>query len=742
VRWARRHARTILAAVGVALGSVAIAAWALKLWRADLGLPLRYSPVDDTKFYLALVKNIIGGGWWPHNPSLGAPYGSQLLDFPQGADNLNLALIWLLGRFTANPALVTNLFYLATFALASASCFVVFRALGVSRPSAAVGGALFSLLAYHFFRGESHLLLSAYYAVPLSGYVFLRLLEGHGLFARRASGARALRWASGRTLATVSVCAVIGSENLYYATFAAVMLIGAVVAAAIMRRWGAALSGLTAAALIALALGVNLAPSLLYQAAHGANAQVVRSAAQDEAHGLKLTNLVLPPPHARIGALSRASATYDNAVSPGYCEACYASLGTVGTVGFGWLALSALAALVGAAGALGAGPLVRRASAGVLIAFAVATLGGLSSLLEFFVTPDIRGWNRMSVFIAFFSLLAVSLLLDLLGRRLLPRRRGRALWAGVLVLVLAFGALDQTSDYFVPDYRTDAAEYHSDGAFVHAIQARLPAGAALFQLPYVPYPEGYPATIDNNLVTSFATSYEQLRGYLHSTTLRWSYGAMKGRSQDWAAQLAAKPAQLVLPAAVSAGFDGLWVELAGYSAKRARLLGGELTALTGQAPMVSAARDLWFFDLRPYTRRLRAGHSAAQMAALRAATLTPLRTLCRRRGITLLNPTGMVHQAVFSVVLQADNGPGQAVLTYPDGHSARLVLNGGPVLIRRQVTLAPGASVLTISAAGSENAVQARQATLDDAAFAPWESAQAAGAAPLGLLAPACVYSP
>ena len=735
---------TPLAALAVALLSVAIAAWSLKLWRADLALPLRYAPIDDTKFYLALVKNIIGGGWWTHNSNLGAPYGGQLLDFPQGGDNLNLVLIWLLGRFSSNAALVTNVFYLATFGLASLSCFLVFRALGVSRAAGAVGAVLYSLLAYHFFRGESHLLLSAYYAVPLSGYLFLRMLDERGLFARRETGPRALRWCTPRSLGTVALCVVIGSASLYYATFAVVMLAGGILAALLTRHPPLALGGLVAALLIALTLGANLSPSLVYQLHHGANPQVVRSAAQDESHGLKLTNLVLPAPDGRIGLFNRASAKYDNAVSPDYCEACYASLGTVGTVGFAWLVLVALAAILGAAAALGAVPLVRRASAGVLIAFAVAALGGISSLLEFFVTPDIRGWNRMSVFIAFFALLAVAVLLDLLGGRLRRRRGGVIAWSGLLVVLLAFGAYDQTSDYFVPDYATDAAEYRSDAAFVQAIQARMPVGALVFQLPYVPYPEGYPTVVGQTLVTSYATSYEQLRGYLHSTTLHWSYGAMKGRPADWAAQLAPKPVQLAVPAAVAAGFDGLWVEPGGYSPTRAVALQGVLNRLLGETPLVSEQGDLWFYDLRPYGQRMRAAHAAAQIAALRTATLTPLRTSCAGHGVTLFNPAPVAETATFSMVLQAEaNGRGNLRLRYPDGHRARFVLTGGPALVRRRLTVPPGTSLIAMTAAGSPHRVDVRQATLDGSAFAPWATGAAvAGAPPSGLLAPPCVYRP
>src|SRR5271156_2446348 len=156
--------------------SVLTAVWVLRLWRGDLALPLRYSPVDDTKFYLMLIKGIVDHGWYSSNSSLGAPFGQRLVDYPQGADSLNLLLIRFLALFSSNPALIINLFFLATFALTGFTAHLVLRALGVSGPSAGVAAVLFSVLAYHFFRGESHLFLSAYYAIPLAAYLFLRVL--------------------------------------------------------------------------------------------------------------------------------------------------------------------------------------------------------------------------------------------------------------------------------------------------------------------------------------------------------------------------------------------------------------------------------------------------------------------------------------------------------------------------------------------------------------------------------------
>ena len=323
--------------------SVLCAAWVLRLWRGDLGVPLRYTPVDDTKFYLMLVKGIVDHGWYATNPSLGAPFGQQLVDYPQGADSLNLLLIRFLALFSSNPALIINLFFLGTFALCAFTAHLVLRVLGSALSPPASRRSSSRVLAYHFFRGESHLFLSAYYAVPLTAYLFLRVLGGEAALRTAAAqpGTGSSTWASRRTALTLLICVVIGSDNLYYATFAVVMLVGGALIGALVRRRLSFLQGLAVAALIAATVTVNLAPSLAYQHEHGANAALERSLAgnesSNEAFALRLSNLLLPAPNARIAPLRDATEEYDHAIAPGYCEACYASLGTVGDIGFIWL---------------------------------------------------------------------------------------------------------------------------------------------------------------------------------------------------------------------------------------------------------------------------------------------------------------------------------------------------------------------------------------------------------------------
>ncbi len=728
--------------------SLLVAVWVLHLGRAHLSLPWNYAGEGDAKFYLLLVKSIIAHGWYESNHSLGAPFGQQLYDFPQGGDNLNLLTIKALGVFSSNPAWVLNVFFLLTFPLTALSGYLVLRRLRISAAVAVVCSAIFALLPYHFYRGESQVLLSAYYAVPLAALLFLRLWEEPGLFTRRPGAPGALAWASRRSLVTCACCLVIGSASLYYAVFAlalllggsAVALVGAAARGAPRQSSRAAVSGLLASLLIAAMLAVNLAPTLIYRAQHGANRSIARTTLQSDQLGLRLTDLVLPVQQHRLPFLTDVNQRYTEATSTGYCEACFENLGGVASIGFAWLCLVALASIVGVGGVVALRSAYRPAALGVALSIGVATIGGASSLIAFFVTRDIRGWNRISLFIAFFSLLAIAMLLDAAVRRLRSRGTARALTSVLLAVVLVLGVLDETSTYFLPKYAKDAREWNSDTSFVKAIEARVPAGTSIFQLPYVPFPEGYGSIAASVSLpdTTFGTTYELARGYIHSETLRWSYGAMKGRAADWQGELAVKPIYLSLAAAAADGFQGLWVDPHGYSASARARLDPVLRGLLGTAPLYSPTHDLLFFDLRPFAARLTASHAAAQVRALRYVTLHPLRTLCDPNGLQLTNPSTTARAATLSMRVSMHSPiPTTVLIHYPDGSVEPVPPGAKPVTVRRRLLLPAGESAVRFSLAGTPKRPPGRaggplveQPALTEDAVAPFEAAPGKRAEP------------
>jgi len=687
-----------------ALGALLAAAWAIRLWRGDLGVP--FSNQFDSLLHAEIVKSVLDHGWYQVNGNLGAPFGQELYDFPQGADNLQLLIIKALGVLSSNFAVVLNLYFLLTFPLVALAAFIVLRRLGASGAVAGVCAVLYAMLPYHFARRELHLFLSGYYAVPLGCYLVMSTFSGVPLLARRvvATGRRGPAWASRRTLGTLGMCLVIGSASVYYAGFTVILVLAAGVLAFAARRDRRALTGaLAVTAAIAAMLVVNFSPSLLYHLDHGGNGAVAhRRAEEAERYALRLSQLVLPVNAHRVRALRRAKERYANSLKEPnpFNESYSAALGAVGSVGFLCLIAVALLTLVGTR-RMAIDERFRHASAGAGIAFGLATVGGASTLIAYWLTPQLRSWNRLSVFIAFFSLLAIALLLDALRRRLGARPGRTALFGVLLASILVLGVLDQTTREDVPPYRASAAEFHSDSDFVAAIERRLPRGAAVFQMPYMGFPESRPINA--------MYIYDPVRGYLHSRHLRWSYGAMEGRPADWSMDLADKPAWLAVPAVAASGFDGIWIDRDGYR-DHGRGVAAAVARIVGSAPLVSRDRRLLFFDLRDYAGRLRRSHPAPALRDLRDATLEPAlsvrwstgfgrlgqsergtrRSAAPRAVLEVINRRAL-RPALLTATLRSDL-PVTVAVRYPTGVTQELAISPRGTRVHRTLQLRPGTS--------------------------------------------------
>ncbi|MGH9847272.1 MAG: hypothetical protein ACREEM_51910, partial [Blastocatellia bacterium] len=211
---------------------------------------------------------------------------------------------------------------------------------------------------------------------------------------------------------------------------------------------------------------------------------------------------------------------------------------------------------------------------------------------------------------------AVALWLDGWAERRLQANWKQAAFGAALGLLLALGLLDQISPRLLPDYRRAEDEFMSDEVFVKKIESVLSPGAMVFQLPIVSFPE--------NPKIHKLNDYDLVRGYLHSSHLRWSYGAIKGRESDvWQRMVAAKPANELVETLAWAGFGGLYLDRFGFQDNGAKIE-SDLADLLGASPLISPNDRLVFFDLRAYEQKLVAATPDAERGAKREAALHPV----------------------------------------------------------------------------------------------------------------------
>jgi hypothetical protein len=529
-----------------AVASSIVAVLVLRLWNGALGVP--FAPGGDGYLVLMQVKALLDNAWILNNPDLGAPLGQDLHDFAANREWLHVLAIKVLGLFSSNPGAVVNVYFLISFPLVAVVAYAVMRWVGLSRWVAVAMSVLYALAPFHF---RHQTFLFAYYGVPLAAYLILAVYARAVLFERRAGESRGpLRYLSRRTCLTLVVCAVVALSSFYFAVFTVILVaIAGALALAVSRRASALVAP---AAIVAAIVATGLlasAPDLIYRAEHGDNPEVAkRGAAESQLYGTNLLQLVMPVLDHRIPALGELRERWEERTP---VDGEPTNLGLAAAVGFVWLLVLAVAICAGAAGRFARDVRQRHLAAASLTALLVGTTGGLSAVIAYVISPQIRTWTRLSIFIAFFALAALGLLIDAGWTRLRDRgvRLPAASFAAILAVICALAVLDQTSPAIVPAYDANAAAYHSDGAFVDELERTLDDGAMVFQLPYVPFPEG--GSVGGT------GPYDAVRPYLHSRSLRWSFGAMSGRPEDWPAELASAPPTTLLPALATAGFAGL-----------------------------------------------------------------------------------------------------------------------------------------------------------------------------------------
>lgn len=628
---------------GAALLSLLLATVGMQLWDRDFRAPFYYDL--DALLYLPVVKTLIEHGSHWHTERLGAPGEQELYDFPI-IDYLHFSFLWLLGRVFPDLLLVYNTYSLLTYPLTVLTAMWVFRWLGLSLPAAAVGGLLYAFLPYHQERYHYHYFLAAYWWVPVSLVPALAICKGEFPFFRRgadglyppvsidwrkvwrtakgaARGSRAawgatLAWAgrgvrfvlqelfTRRALGPITVGAVTASAGAYYAFFAcAAYGFAGVYGWVVHRTWRAAAS---AALVIAPVVAVGIVyhvPSFLYHSKYGKNPITDRYPEEADSYGLKVAHLLLPTNDHNFRPFANIRTRFSGAPNrPAEGESA-GSLGLIG--GAGLIALLAVNFLPsrglwpeGAVAAL------------VLYLILLGTIGAFGSLFNLLVTPEIRAYNRISVFIAFLCFFIVMWWLD---RFLLTRtgRRMRQARYPIFAVVLIAGYLDQTPWGWNPinpkameKIDLFAERFRADKRFFGRIEESMAPGSKVFCLPYSAFPESPPVYKMG--------AYEHLRGYVMTDTLYWSAGAIKGREADaWQKDVMFSKPDVLLRRIVARGFDGLLIDGRGYSPfkdvdKAAALINrfnelyrGAAGPGAGRLPeIIHEDGKQFFLDLRPY----------------------------------------------------------------------------------------------------------------------------------------------
>jgi hypothetical protein len=466
-------------------------------------------------------------------PQLGAPFVANWDDFPIPEKTILIG-VGLLAR-------IMGLFAAANFAvmlaqvLAALGFYAACRLVGAQWFWAFSGGLVFAFARYAFAHGLHHLPVTFYWHVPLCLVVVEWIFRGAGL-----------RFGERRFLFALGLAVITGVQNVYYTNlFAQFLLLGGLVQAW-RHGWRAMLPAL---AIIGTCAGVFVLMNLntfLYHIFHGGNpGAVARDYHWLEIYGLKLVDLVMPPPDHPVPFLAAWGANHlkEIVLSPGEMPPS-GYLGVVGLAALAGLTLLSLFRTVENR---------RLPLEAWLILWTIlyATVGGLNSIGGVLGFNFFRATTRYSIFILCLVLMYAVRRLSLLDRRYrLPGMIGAGLVAAVAIF-------DQTPPWLTnQDVANMARDVASDRDFTGQMEKRLPPNAMVFQLPVMSFPESPAPGVG---------SYDHFRPYLYARQLRFSFGTDKGRpAAGWTGKLAQLPLPDIVKKLEAAGFAAIYVNRAGF----------------------------------------------------------------------------------------------------------------------------------------------------------------------------------
>ncbi|PKL60057.1 MAG: hypothetical protein CVV33_04640, partial [Methanomicrobiales archaeon HGW-Methanomicrobiales-4] len=370
------------------------------------------------------------------------------------------------------------------------------------------------------------------------------------------------------------------------------------------------MNGIIAGLLLALCTILNKLPSLLYCLSNGPSfAMKYRYSYETEVWGLKLIQLILPAPGHNIPFFAEIAQQY-TLNRPLVNENVSASLGIIGTTGFllllfwvffrGWKPLQKHLKE--------RNRLMDHLSLLTISAVLIGTIGGISAIIAQFF-PEIHSYNRISLFIAFFAILAIALVLQLIFEQYRTNSFFCPLFIIFLLLILTFGVYDQVPVSYALNAGSDREkEFLSQEVFFSQIEKNMPSGASVFILPDI---GGFPNSGSYEKINGL----DSLKPYLHTRELKWSYPTMRDRFWDnWQIDVTNSKPQEMLGHLFITGFTGLLIDGYGYTD------GGSATEktftnLTGITPFMSEDGRYAFFDLTGFMEQKKSSYTPDQFIA-------------------------------------------------------------------------------------------------------------------------------
>lgn len=477
-----------------------------------------------------------------------------------------------------------NFYYFLSYIFVAFGMYIALRMLQKETWIAAIGGVIYTFLPYHYLRGEQHIFLANYYMVPIACAMIIWLLDEQKKRNKKFN------------LTCILICVLMGLTDIYYSVFLVIILFFV----CLNNLWNKKSISecsleLTLCGIPFLAIAIE---NILYlisrfsQLENNSNVFISAGSGRNLSellqYGLRIVQLIYPIQNHRINLLANFRNNLDQYL--GTDETRMVTLGLLMTVG---LVLSVFILFFSNKKDIITEEIKKYGTLNVFIIL-VANIGGLNIFVGL-ISSNIRCYNRMSIFIAAFSLMTIMTILQYIWRKGFSDIRKRAVIIIGAALMLCLAILDQTPSFSMTDYDCNWKLNYNNKKLVEEIDLITEDKASIFMFPIIT--EGFAeAKYDMR-------NYEQFWPSVYSDNLCWIHGAQE-EYRNWANALSVMKTEMVLKYLVCEGIEGIWLDENGYDKEAFGDFKSNLDALLGNPILISETGKQYYYSLTAYEELL------------------------------------------------------------------------------------------------------------------------------------------
>lgn len=536
--------------------------------------------------YAAFCKNLIENNSIWQNSQLGAPFKYEMYDFPTIANLVVAIPIFIIGKIVGNAVNAMYIYILISFSITSILSYYCIRQFNVNRYISLLGAVAYSFIPYKFFRQWGHYTLgNSLLMIPISVCILYWIYSDKNFLCINKDFFKYKR-----NLIGIIFIIILGIGELYYTYFFCFFVVVVLFIKIIneKNRFETLKKCILTILSTVFILFINLLPSIINKSS---TEPPIRGSGEAELYSFKILHLLFPS-NTGINFIDREFNRYISSTASNN-ENATSFIGIFACIGFIMLILVLFFYRYQEE------KKIRFLSYLNLAAIFLGSMGGFAYLVSTFIYSQIRAYNRISVFIAFFSIASLCILIDNL-KKIITKKSYNFIIIFLITLLTFFSTLFNgfTPDIFTSDNiykKYDENKYMYD--FIVEIENEVSDNAMIYQMPYHKYPEAGPV---NKM-----SDYSLISPYVYSKNkLKWSYGTYRGTLEDrWQEVISKLPLEEKIVRLSNKGFEGIYVEGTAYKDEELESLINNLENILGSNPIIDQTGEAYFFSMKKYNNK-------------------------------------------------------------------------------------------------------------------------------------------